>query len=86
MLPRLPVELLLECLQLCFSCSQQLFLVLGLLLGLLEPMSEALGVEKRKATLEEEGRDSSLAGNLMNLSREQDWGLPWELEDLEDPG
>ena len=41
-LPRLPAELFLQCLQLPFLLLQQLFLVLGLLLGFLEPMSETL--------------------------------------------
>lgn len=38
----LPAELLLQCLQLPFLLLQQLLLVLGLLLGFLQPMSEAL--------------------------------------------
>lgn len=37
-----PSELLLQCLQLPFLLLQQLLLVLGLLLGFLETMSEAL--------------------------------------------
>lgn len=41
--PRLPAELLLQCPQLPFLLLQQLLLVLGLLLGLPELMSQALG-------------------------------------------
>lgn len=43
LLPRLPAELLLQCLQFPFPLLQQLLQMLGLLLGLLEPMSQALG-------------------------------------------
>lgn len=43
-LPRLPAQLLLQGLQLLFLLLQQLLLVPDLLLGFLEPMSEALGV------------------------------------------
>lgn len=41
-LPRLPAELFLQCLQQPFLLLQQLLLVLGLLLGLPEPLSKAL--------------------------------------------
>lgn len=46
-LPRLPAELLPKCLQLPLLLPQQLLLVLGLLLGLPEPKSEALGSGRR---------------------------------------
>lgn len=42
-LPRLPAELLLECLELSFLCLQQLILALGLFLCQLEPIPRVLG-------------------------------------------
>lgn len=69
-LPRLPAELLLQCLQLSLLLLQQLVLMPGLLLGLLQPMSEALGegrVEERESEDEERGQRPQLGNDLTNI-------------------
>lgn len=70
--PRLPDELLLQCLQLPVLLLPQLLLVLGLLLGLLEPVSEALergGEKEGIGKMKREDRDPSPGNDLTNIPR-----------------
>lgn len=77
-LPRLPVKLLLQCLQLPLLLLQQLLLGLGLFLGLLELVLEPLGGEEEggKGRLSEEGQGLRSGVNQTRQTRQTPLGDP----------